>query len=215
MFHHTCHKCLLCCSIRVSSVLSSCFVYFLWEKYNEKYINATILKILFIAIPLYWSDKVKSWKQVKTMEGSNVKNTQTRKHKLSDGEQISKVKRDSDADASSSVSSRLLWCLNDILIIWYYINIYDMLTLLWLSQISNVPSDLTTGSNERNSDASDVTATQDNTALVANHYNALQEKNLSQRNKSRIVYMRNFNNWVKSMLISNYQSLSFFFNRIM
>lgn len=108
------------------------------------------------------------------MEGSNVKNTQTRKHKLSDGEQISKVKRDSDADASSS--------------------------------ISNVPSDLTTGSNERNSDASDVTATQDNTALVANHYNALQEKNLSQRNKSRIVYMRNFNNWVKSMLINEYMA---------
>ena len=45
------------------------------------------------------------------------------------------------------------------------------------------------------------------TNLVANHYNTLEEKGLSQRNESRIVYMRNFNNWVKSMLISKLHSM--------
>lgn len=63
-------------------------------------------------------------------------------------------------------------------------------------------------SSSKITDASEASKVVDNTVLVAEHYNALQEKGLSQRNQSRIVYMRNFNNWVKSMLISNY-----FFNR--
>ncbi|XP_071648961.1 mRNA cap guanine-N(7) methyltransferase [Temnothorax longispinosus] len=72
------------------------------------------------------------------------------------------------------------------------------------SASTSVPSDLTTsGSNEKDKDA-DVNRTLDNTALVADHYNALEEKGLSQRNQSRIVYMRNFNNWIKSMLINEY-----------
>ena len=37
--------------------------------------------------------------------------------------------------------------------------------------------------------------------LVASHYNAVEETGLAQRNQSPIIYMRNFNNWVKSMLI--------------
>ncbi|XP_051729072.1 mRNA cap guanine-N7 methyltransferase isoform X1 [Ctenopharyngodon idella] len=37
---------------------------------------------------------------------------------------------------------------------------------------------------------------------VATHYNKLQECGLAERNKSRIVHMRNFNNWMKSVLIS-------------
>ncbi|XP_062865398.1 mRNA cap guanine-N7 methyltransferase [Trichomycterus rosablanca] len=36
---------------------------------------------------------------------------------------------------------------------------------------------------------------------VASHYNSLQECGLVERNKSRIVHMRNFNNWMKSVLI--------------
>lgn len=36
---------------------------------------------------------------------------------------------------------------------------------------------------------------------VATHYNALQECGLAERNRSRIVHMRNFNNWLKSVLI--------------
>ncbi|KAI5091078.1 mRNA cap guanine-N7 methyltransferase [Silurus meridionalis] len=36
---------------------------------------------------------------------------------------------------------------------------------------------------------------------VATHYNALQECGLVERNRSRIVHMRNFNNWLKSLLI--------------
>ncbi|XP_063042000.1 mRNA cap guanine-N7 methyltransferase [Engraulis encrasicolus] len=36
---------------------------------------------------------------------------------------------------------------------------------------------------------------------VATHYNQLQECGLAERNRSRIVHMRNFNNWLKSVLI--------------
>ncbi|KAJ3655132.1 hypothetical protein Zmor_014271 [Zophobas morio] len=40
--------------------------------------------------------------------------------------------------------------------------------------------------------------------VVATHYNLLEEKGLDERSKSRIVYMRNFHNWIKSMLINEY-----------
>jgi len=84
--------------------------------------------------------------------------------------------------------------------------ILKVLIIYFLLQSTSVPSDLTTsGSNEKNKDATEANITLDNTALVADHYNALEEKNLSQRNQSRIVYMRNFNNWIKSMLISKNQ----------
>ncbi|XP_061111452.1 mRNA cap guanine-N7 methyltransferase [Conger conger] len=36
---------------------------------------------------------------------------------------------------------------------------------------------------------------------VASHYNTLQECGLAARSQSRIFYMRNFNNWLKSVLI--------------
>uniref|UniRef100_A0A3B5LSD8 mRNA (guanine-N(7))-methyltransferase n=1 Tax=Xiphophorus couchianus TaxID=32473 RepID=A0A3B5LSD8_9TELE len=36
---------------------------------------------------------------------------------------------------------------------------------------------------------------------VASHYNTLQEVGLVVRSQSRIFYMRNFNNWLKSVLI--------------
>lgn len=40
--------------------------------------------------------------------------------------------------------------------------------------------------------------------VVASHYNSLDEKGLMERTKSRIFYLRNFNNWIKSMLIGEY-----------
>lgn len=40
--------------------------------------------------------------------------------------------------------------------------------------------------------------------VVATHYNLIEEKGLDERSKSRIVYMRNFHNWIKSMLINEY-----------
>ncbi|XP_026469214.1 mRNA cap guanine-N7 methyltransferase-like [Ctenocephalides felis] len=40
--------------------------------------------------------------------------------------------------------------------------------------------------------------------LVANHYNKIEEIGLNARTKTRIYFMRNFNNWIKSMLISQY-----------
>jgi hypothetical protein len=38
-------------------------------------------------------------------------------------------------------------------------------------------------------------------STVADHYNRLQETGLAARTQSRIFFMRNFNNWVKSMAI--------------
>lgn len=77
--------------------------------------------------------------------------------------------------------------------------------IFFLSQTTSVPSDLTTsGNNEKSNDKFNTDRIIDNTALVADHYNMLEEKGLSYRNQSRIVYMRNFNNWIKSMLIRKY-----------
>ncbi|XP_042889508.1 mRNA cap guanine-N7 methyltransferase-like isoform X1 [Penaeus japonicus] len=39
-------------------------------------------------------------------------------------------------------------------------------------------------------------------SVVADHYNKLQNKGVKERAKSRIFYMRNFNNWIKSYLIN-------------
>jgi len=43
----------------------------------------------------------------------------------------------------------------------------------------------------------------DLTGTVAKHYNELHEGGLEDRVKSRIFYQRNFNNWIKSMSISD------------
>ncbi|XP_064467444.1 mRNA cap guanine-N7 methyltransferase-like [Ornithodoros turicata] len=40
--------------------------------------------------------------------------------------------------------------------------------------------------------------------IVQNHYNSLENGGLEQRQQSRIFHMRNFNNWVKSMLIRDF-----------
>lgn len=39
---------------------------------------------------------------------------------------------------------------------------------------------------------------------VAQHYNAVPEIGLQKRTESRIFYLRNFNNWIKAMLIGEY-----------
>nr|CAD7403590.1 unnamed protein product [Timema cristinae] len=70
-------------------------------------------------------------------------------------------------------------------------------TYLETSQVdtqSQAPSDLSTGARTPTEHA----------AVVAEHYNTLQEKGLEERSKSRIFYLRNFNNWIKSMLINEY-----------
>lgn len=41
-------------------------------------------------------------------------------------------------------------------------------------------------------------------SIVAEHYNKLNGSNLETRSESKIYYMRNFNNWIKSVLISEY-----------
>nr|XP_036217977.1 mRNA cap guanine-N7 methyltransferase [Bactrocera oleae] len=46
--------------------------------------------------------------------------------------------------------------------------------------------------------------TDGNMHIVASHYNELKETGRKERLQSRIVYMRNFNNWLKSQLIAEY-----------
>ncbi|XP_031634657.1 mRNA cap guanine-N7 methyltransferase-like [Contarinia nasturtii] len=44
------------------------------------------------------------------------------------------------------------------------------------------------------------------TNVVATHYNQLEERGRAERSKSRIFHMRNFNNWIKSVLINEFLS---------
>lgn len=44
----------------------------------------------------------------------------------------------------------------------------------------------------------------DEPSVVATHYNNIEEAGLAERRKSRILYLRNFNNWIKSMFINEY-----------
>jgi mRNA (guanine-N7-)-methyltransferase len=39
---------------------------------------------------------------------------------------------------------------------------------------------------------------------VAEHYNKKEATDLETRSKSRIYYLRNFNNWIKSVLITEF-----------
>ncbi|XP_078047084.1 RNA guanine-7 methyltransferase [Augochlora pura] len=64
---------------------------------------------------------------------------------------------------------------------------------------NNTPSDLSSGSSR----PTKILRT-DHTIVVAKHYNSIEDAGLSTRNQSRILYMRNFNNWIKGMLISEY-----------
>ncbi|KAH0549375.1 mRNA cap guanine-N7 methyltransferase [Cotesia glomerata] len=65
--------------------------------------------------------------------------------------------------------------------------------------VSNVGQDLTVSSASTTDKTPGV-----HTDVVAEHYNAIPERGLSHRNQSRIFFMRNFNNWIKSMLINEY-----------
>lgn len=43
---------------------------------------------------------------------------------------------------------------------------------------------------------------EEHSSVVKQHYNSIEEKGLSERFKSKIFYLRNFNNYIKSLLIN-------------
>ncbi|KAH7951770.1 hypothetical protein HPB52_012844 [Rhipicephalus sanguineus] len=57
---------------------------------------------------------------------------------------------------------------------------------------------------EENLSTSDTNSVEGLAPVVQNHYNSLGNNGLQERERSRILHMRNFNNWTKSMLIREY-----------
>ncbi|KAK8787612.1 hypothetical protein V5799_022611 [Amblyomma americanum] len=57
---------------------------------------------------------------------------------------------------------------------------------------------------EENPPAANATSGVGLAPVVQNHYNSLGNGGLEERDRSRILHMRNFNNWTKSMLIREY-----------
>ncbi|XP_055585898.1 mRNA cap guanine-N7 methyltransferase [Uranotaenia lowii] len=53
-------------------------------------------------------------------------------------------------------------------------------------------------------ESADVPRADNHTTVVASHYNQLKELGRGARYRTKIFYMRNFNNWIKSVLISKY-----------
>ena len=61
-------------------------------------------------------------------------------------------------------------------------------------------SNKTNHSGNHLNDANSGESSKQNVSLVRNHYNSLVDGKLDDRKQSRIFYLRNINNWVKSML---------------
>lgn len=61
-------------------------------------------------------------------------------------------------------------------------------------------------SNERNasSDNDEKMEPGENSSVVKSHYNSMRDAGLAERARNRIYHMRNFNNWMKSMLINEF-----------
>lgn len=51
-----------------------------------------------------------------------------------------------------------------------------------------------------------IQSTEVHANVVADHYNRLEHKDIKTRFNSPIFYLRNFNNWIKSVLIHNYSN---------
>lgn len=74
---------------------------------------------------------------------------------------------------------------------------------------SDEPSPADGTQKKRKRELEDVSEKQKNleeghSSTVAAHYNELQEVGLEKRSQSRIFYLRNFNNWMKSVLIGEF-----------
>uniref|UniRef100_A0A182YM53 mRNA cap guanine-N(7) methyltransferase n=2 Tax=Anopheles stephensi TaxID=30069 RepID=A0A182YM53_ANOST len=63
------------------------------------------------------------------------------------------------------------------------------------------------GEPKQTSQSEDGETGEKHSAIVASHYNKLEDRGLVARKKSNIYFMRNFNNWIKSCTIEKYTAL--------
>lgn len=64
----------------------------------------------------------------------------------------------------------------------------------------------TPGTGDSDDEPASKTMKDNHASIVATHYNKLEEKGLAERSNSRILYMRNFNNWIKTQLINEFMN---------
>ncbi|KAG8442240.1 hypothetical protein GDO86_011148 [Hymenochirus boettgeri] len=72
------------------------------------------------------------------------------------------------------------------------------------SSITSLPQKRKASEDESECPAKKVDLEEGHGSKVAAHYNDLQESGLHARSQSRIFYLRNFNNWMKSALIGEF-----------
>ncbi|XP_048363123.1 mRNA cap guanine-N7 methyltransferase [Sphaerodactylus townsendi] len=68
----------------------------------------------------------------------------------------------------------------------------------------NAPEPIKLGKRKLEHESEESPVKKAHTETVAAHYNKLEEVGLEQRSLSRIFYLRNFNNWMKSVLIGEF-----------
>ena len=44
--------------------------------------------------------------------------------------------------------------------------------------------------------------------VIADHYNKIEDSGLEHRNESKIICMRSFNNWIKSLIVNEFVDLT-------
>src|SRR5690348_1752977 len=69
------------------------------------------------------------------------------------------------------------------------------------NNIDNINNSSNNRNNNNNNNSNDTPSHQ---LDIAAHYNSIIQKSVSQRNLSRIIGLKSFNNWVKSVLINEY-----------
>lgn len=126
--------------------------------------------------------------EVNDKSHTQIKYSQTKEH-CSDANSSKRIKYDTEQNVC------MIIILHIFETFYLFVNSFSFIRIL---QVNNTSADLTTSNSEKTKESSSKEEYIENSLLVVQHYNSVLNKD---RNKSRILYMRNFNNWIKSMLI--------------